>query len=500
MPEAQSTAPPAATPSPPPLDRVSILVVDDNPAKALALETALSSLGQEIVKASSGREALRQMLDREFATVILDVNMPGMDGFETAQLIRGRPRSAHTPIIFVSAINLADTDVLRGYALGAVDYILAPVIPEILLAKVSVFVELHRKTEEARRHAAQLEERTRELQQSQNQLRLAERMAALGTLCAGLGHDMGNLLLPIQARIESLDTTSLTPDVSDALSSISTCVSYLRKLSSGLRMLSMESPGDGADHLTDIVHWWPDAEPMLRNVLPPGVQLSRDFEDSLPPVKLARHLLTQVVFNLVQNASDILRPRGKGHVTVEVRRNGEGITLCVVDDGPGMSEQVRQRCLEPFFTTKPRGLSTGLGLALIHSVVQKAGGQVQIESEPGKGSRFTCTLPAGEHSSSQVEAKAAIVNIDDGRRRSLVVSLLSLRGTRVLDSEDFESATIWVTDPGVPGFETRCRAFLRSKPGRRVVVMGSQQSYLDAGIVCLPRDASPAQLRMALWA
>src|SRR5881394_3331301 len=139
-----------------PAPLVDILLVDDNPAKAMALQSALAPLGQRMVLARSGREALKHLLEQDFATVILDVHMPDMDGFETAQLIRARARSAHTPIIFVSAINLADTDALRGYALGAVDYILAPIIPEVLRAKIAVFVELYRKTEEANAHAAKV--------------------------------------------------------------------------------------------------------------------------------------------------------------------------------------------------------------------------------------------------------------------------------------------------------------------------------------------------------
>src|ERR1043165_2099701 len=150
---------------------VDILLVDDNPAKGLALQTALAPLGQRMVMARSGREALKHLLEQDFATVILDVHMPDMDGFETAQFIRSRARSAHTPIIFVSAINLAETDALRGYALGAVDYIFAPIIPEVLRAKVSVFVELYRKTEEAKAHATRIEQQKAELETSQNRLR-----------------------------------------------------------------------------------------------------------------------------------------------------------------------------------------------------------------------------------------------------------------------------------------------------------------------------------------
>ena len=477
---------------------VSVLIVDDNPAKILALETAVAPLGVQIVHANSGRDALKQLLDREFATVILDVNMPGMDGFETAQLIRGRPRSAHTPIIFVSAINLGDTDVLRGYSLGAVDYILAPVIPEILRAKVSVFVELQRKTAEVKRHAQKLEQRTRELQESQNQLRLAERMAALGTLCAGLGHDMGNLLLPIQARIQSLDDEPIGPNVRDVLEGIGTCVGYLRKLSSGLRMLSLDpSDTSASGECTELGAWWEDAEPMLRNILPVGVQMTYTPETGLPLVRLPRHLLTQMVFNLVQNAADALRSGRGGLVRVAITRHDEGLALVVSDNGPGMSAEVRQRCMEPFFTTKPRGISTGLGLALIHSTVGRVGGRVEIESSPGAGATFTCILPIMEKQESE-ERRVAVVQVREARKRSLISSFLAMRGVNVLEQEDLEAATLWVTDQ-LESDESRWREFLEAKPGRKVLLVGGNGRSAGGGVHVIPDNASPAVLRKALW-
>jgi signal transduction histidine kinase len=133
--------------------KVNILIVDDRPDKLLAHETILEELGQNIVRATSGREALRCLLKQDFAVILLDVNMPSMDGFETAALIRQRPRSATTPIIFISAVNDKETHVSRGYSLGAVDYILTPVVPEILRAKLAVFVDLYKKTEQIKRQA-----------------------------------------------------------------------------------------------------------------------------------------------------------------------------------------------------------------------------------------------------------------------------------------------------------------------------------------------------------
>jgi signal transduction histidine kinase/response regulator RpfG family c-di-GMP phosphodiesterase len=143
-------------------EKVSILIVDDRPDKLLAHETVLSELNQNLVRATSGKEALRCLLKQDFAVILLDVNMPGMDGFETAALIRQRQRSETTPIIFISAVNDTETHVSRGYSLGAVDYILTPVVPEILRAKIAVFVDLYKKTEQVKRQAEDREKFIRE--------------------------------------------------------------------------------------------------------------------------------------------------------------------------------------------------------------------------------------------------------------------------------------------------------------------------------------------------
>ena len=136
-------------------ERASILVVDDRPDKLLALGSVLEELGQDVVTAVSGEEALKQVLAQDFAVILLDVNMPGLDGLETARLIRGRRKSAHTPIIFITADFQDDAHLKRGYSLGAVDYIGSPVVPEILRAKVRVFVDLFLLARQAERQALQ---------------------------------------------------------------------------------------------------------------------------------------------------------------------------------------------------------------------------------------------------------------------------------------------------------------------------------------------------------
>src|SRR5215831_176855 len=131
-----------------PQERVNILLVDDQPAKLLSYEAMLSDLGETLIMARSAREALDHLLKTDVAVILVDVNMPELNGFELATMMREHPRFQRLPIIFVSGVHLTDFDALRGYAAGAVDYIPVPVVPEILRAKVSIFVDLYRKTQE----------------------------------------------------------------------------------------------------------------------------------------------------------------------------------------------------------------------------------------------------------------------------------------------------------------------------------------------------------------
>ena len=486
-------------------ERVDILVVDDNPAKILALETALAPLEQNVISVNSGREALRQLLNRSFATVVLDVNMPGMDGFETAQLIRGRPASAGTPIIFVSAINLSEGDALRGYSLGAVDYIAAPIVPEILRAKVSVFVELHRKTEEARRHLREVEQRTQELQASQQRLRLAERMAALGTLSAGVGHDMGNLLLPIQAQLEFLESAGLDSEAGEAAKSIGVCVKHLRRLASGLRLLAMDPErAHSSQETTGLAEWWPEIEPVLKNVLPSGTALVFGAPEGTPRIAIAPHLLGQAVFNLVQNAADALRASGKvGTVRIWAAPDAERrrVQLGVSDDGPGMSEEVQRRCLEPFFTTKARGLSTGLGLSLVHGIIQRAGGELAVQSRLGEGTTFSFWVVAadyrrgGEHGA----PLRSYLSLADARIRGLASMILRAEG--VVPAETLEQIAgpgLWVADADAIDAE-QAERFLSGGSCRQIVALGAlSPAAARDGLIALGGEPSTAALRDAL--
>src|ERR1700734_3336769 len=208
-------------------DKVNILLVDDQQAKLLSHEVVLAEIGETLFKASSAREAFEYLLKNEIALILIDVCMPDLDGFELAAMIREHPRFQHTAIIFVSAVMNAYPDQLRGYQLGAVDHVPVPVVPELLRAKVKVFVDLYRKTRQLERFNAELErrvaERTAELQRFNDQLELrieertreretalgqlfeAQKLDPIGQLTGGVAHDFNNLLMAVLGSLSLLE-------------------------------------------------------------------------------------------------------------------------------------------------------------------------------------------------------------------------------------------------------------------------------------------------------
>jgi PAS domain S-box-containing protein len=238
-------------------------------------------------------------------------------------------------------------------------------------------------------------ERTLELERTTERLRRSERMASLGTLAAGLGHDVGNLLLPLEVRLNLLDQAELGRDVSEHVDGIRKCVDYLRRLSNGLQLLSQDPVIEPSSEATDLSKWWNDVSPIIKNVLPHGIQFAHSFPAEPCWLTINPVGLTQAAFNLVQNAVDAMREREFGHVTVTgaCDHDASSIVLEVIDDGPGMPEEVVNRCMEPYFSTKTRGITTGMGLSMVHGMVEAAGGRVEIESAVGRGTTVRLRLP-----------------------------------------------------------------------------------------------------------
>jgi PAS domain S-box-containing protein len=228
-------------------------------------------------------------------------------------------------------------------------------------------------------------------------LRLSERMASLGTLSAGLGHDMGNLLLPIDVRLRLLLDADLPPELRDHVAGIEKANLYLHRLATGLRSLAMDPEAGFDDEPTELLGWWNDMGMIFKNLFPRGIALGHELPEKPCWVEMKLVSLTQVVFNLMQNAANALRDRETGTVRVSVidDRASAMVLLRVADDGPGMTEDVVRRCMDPYFSTKPRGMSTGLGLAFVHRLVTGAGGRIDIDTAPGHGTTISLSLPRG---------------------------------------------------------------------------------------------------------
>lgn len=363
-----------------------------------------------------------------------------------------------------------------------------------------------RELERHRRHLdAMVRERTRELEASHEQLRMADRLAAIGTLAAGLGHDMNNVLLPVRARLGALDTMGLPTRACVQLAQVRKSCAYLQQLSDGLHMLAL-NPDDSAtgDAATDLHEWWTTVGPLLSRAVPKGVRFDASVGAGLPRVPVAGHKLTQAVLNLVVNAGEAIQsmPKRPRHATVRlwahVAAGGHEVHLGVADNGPGMSPQVRARAFDAFFTTKSRGLGTGLGLSLVRSVTTAAGGEIDIATTPAKGTEIVLTLPAlhdGDHEKGG-PGRVAGVYLLDRRAASMATHILDAAGWHVSRTDEpvppeNGDPAIWITEPDERAL--RAAKVYGRKRGRAIVAVGqprARASWAKLGAIFVnnPRD------------
>ncbi len=420
----------------------NVLLVDDNPARLLSYRTVLEPLGERLVEATSGTEALRAVMNNDFAVIVLDVNMPDMDGFETASLIHQHPRFEKTPIIFVSAVNVSDMDRLQGYKLGAVDYVMVPIIPEILRGKVAVLAELFRKRCELQRLNGELAdanarlarsnealriEREREVhklnqaltdsnvklaasnrelkQEIDERCRIEERLREADRrkdeFLATLAHELRNPLAPIQSalnvyrlghgvagaeggmfyQIFERQTRLLVHMVDDLLD--------VSRITRGRLQLRIERTSLG-DILAAAIE---TAQPLID-------EGQHRLEVHLPPqpvhLDADPHRLTQVFGNLLNNACKFSDPDSA--IMVRARTDGGSVAIDIRDSGIGLTEQ-QVRFIFDLFAQADTSLERphsglGIGLTLSQRLVELHGGQIRASSDGlGTGSTFTVTLP-----------------------------------------------------------------------------------------------------------
>jgi len=421
--------------------KANILLVDDQPARLLSYETILGELGQNLVSARSGVEALARLMKDDFALVLLDVSMPGMDGFETAAMIHDHPRFERTPIIFVTGVHDTEFDRLKGYKLGAVDYVSIPVVPEILRSKVSVLVELHQQRLELQQLNRSLAEANARLEQANTTLQaektrqlellnqdlkranaelaqsnvalhaeIAERSRAEAALIeadrhkdeflAILAHELRNPLAPIRNAVEIMSRFPIDdPKLQWSRDVIDRQAVHLTRLVDDLLDISRITRGtirlarEPVVVETLLARAAEAAQPLI---MEQGHELSIECTDRALAVSGDPTRLVQVLGNLLNNAAKYTNPGGRIHVSA--RRRDAIVELRVRDNGIGIAPESQARLFNLFSRLDSGGERTpsglGIGLALARKLVEMHAGDVGVESEGvGRGSEFIVRLP-----------------------------------------------------------------------------------------------------------
>jgi signal transduction histidine kinase/ActR/RegA family two-component response regulator len=409
-------------------ERVNILLVDDQQAKLLSHEAILAEIGENLLKASSASQAFECLLKNEIALILIDVCMPDLDGFELATMIREHPRFQTTAIIFVSAIMMTYPDQLRGYQLGGVDYVPVPVVPELLRAKVKVFVDLYRKTRELERFNAVLEqrvaERTSELQRFNEQLELrikertheretalaqlfeAQKMDTIGQLTGGVAHDFNNLLMAVLGSLSLLEKR-LPEDPRSHRLLQNAVQGAQRGAALTQRLLAFSRRQELKPEAVDVQQLVGGMTELLERALGHGVELRTQFPGATPTALVDANQLELALLNVALNARDAM-PNG-GTLTISAvpyvqptdavetsLAPGNYVLIKIADNGIGMDEMTLNKATEPFFTTKGPGKGTGLGLSMVHGLAAQSGGLLRISSEPNVGTAIALWLPMAE--------------------------------------------------------------------------------------------------------
>ena len=384
-----------------PSEKLNILLVDDQPGKLLAHQAILSELGETVVTATSGRAALECLLRQDFAVSLLDVNMPEMDGFETAQLIRGRPRFEKTPIIFITGTSNSDLDRLRGYNVGAVDYLFLPLIPQVLKAKVGFFVELARQTQLIKHQAEDL---ARQNQAQAEQLQLIQKLnqeckeanKELEAFCYTVSHDLRAPLRGIVgfSQILAQDcASSLNEEGQRLLGIIQRETQRMGRLVDALLKFSRL----GRQHLrSSVLDMTALARAALEELTPLHAGRKLEFElNPLPPARGDEALMGQVFVNLLSNALKFTGRREVGRIEIAGQTGSHDNTYYVKDNGAGFDARYAHKLFGVFqrLHGNEEFEGSGVGLALVQRIINRHGGRVWAESKVNEGATFFFTVP-----------------------------------------------------------------------------------------------------------
>ncbi|WP_312514214.1 response regulator [Massilia sp.] len=494
-------------------DKPKILVVNDDPASLLALTSLLDGRAAEgnytVLSARSGQEALRQVLLHDFAVILLDVNMPGMDGFETAEAIHQRARSADIPIIFVTAFLADEIDRLKAYQRGAADFLFTPVIPQILHAKVSVFVTLAMKNEELKRqaealsqHALELTATNRRLVREMEERQAAERKShAKDEFLAMLGHELRNPLSAISsassliglpgANQESVARArTIIQRQSQHLSRIVDDLLDLSRAMSG-KILLARQPLDLSNLVSSCL------ETFRATGRAAGYGISVDLQPGWVDGDPTR--LEQIVSNLLDNALKYT-PSG-GEIGISLARVDGDVVFTVRDTGVGIPAELLPHVFDVFVQgaisiDRSQG-GLGIGLSLVRRLVELHGGSVACTSAgAGLGSCFEIRLPLAEPAAAapqpevvrSLDGKPTVLLIEDNEDgREMMATMLAAHGFPVVQAADGlqgvaqalqqapDAALVDIGLPGIDGYEVARR--LRADPATRAIRLIALTGY-----------------------
>jgi signal transduction histidine kinase len=417
-----------------------ILVVDDNPTNLSVISQALRSVGWQVRIAIDGEDALNKVAQNPPELILLDVQMPGIDGFEVCQRLKATPETADIPIIFMTALSDTESKV-KGLSLGAVDYIAKPFEQSEAIARVRVHLQLRHLTQtleqQVQDRTAQLSAALENLQHSQLQIIQSEKMSALGNLVAGVAHEINNPIGCIVGNVRHVETSISDlfgiialyqakypepgPEIEDELESVD--IDYLRedlpklvqamrnggdRITSISQSLRTFSRSDTDQRQTFDMHEGIDSTVLIlrhrlkANDRRPEITVTNHYGD-LPGVQCFPGQINQVFMNIIANAIDVFDEAAQmvsfsevphQEITIATRWVEPQVEISIRDNGAGMSEAVKAKIFDHLFTTKSVGKGTGLGLAIVQQIiVEKHGGAIEVLSELGQGTEFVIKLP-----------------------------------------------------------------------------------------------------------